>query len=149
MLERLRFSPNVKVQPFVNQVEFHLYMQQEPLRWYLQHRGIILMGYSPLGSADWAKPDEPSLLKDEVLLAVAAETGQQVGAVALKFLQQLHPGVILLVKSVTPARIYSNLHGPDFTLSQDQMERLKAREKVHRYVNPQRQWGWDVLGDGW
>ena len=43
-------------------------MQQEPMRNYLYDDGILLTGYSILRSADSAKPDQPVLLKDEVLL---------------------------------------------------------------------------------
>ena len=48
MLERFRFSKEVKIQPYLNQVEFNLYMQQEPMRDYLHKRGIRMGGYSPL-----------------------------------------------------------------------------------------------------
>jgi len=149
MLERLRLNPEVKIKPYAVQVEYHISMQQGPLRQYLKENGIILQGYSPLGSGDWRKPEEPNVLEDPELVAVAKELDQPVGTVALKFLRQLHEGVVLLVKSVTPARIYSNLHLDGPGLSPEQLERLKARERFYRFVNPKRQWRHDVLGDGW
>jgi aldehyde reductase len=149
MLERIRYAPGVKIQPFVNQIEFHLYMQQEPLRQYLSARGILLEGYSPLGSGDFRKPDEPVLLEDEELNAVAKELNQQVGSVALKFLQQISGGATLLVKSVTPARIQSNIHLDGIRLTDEQIERLKRRERCYRFVDVRRLWRHDVCGDEW
>jgi aldehyde reductase len=148
-LERFRFSPEVKIQPFANQVEFHLYLQQEPMRMYLKFRGILMEGYSPLGSGDFRKEDQPILLDDPELKAVAAELKQPVGSVALKFLLQLDSGIAILPKSVTPARIKSNINLDGFTLSPAQFERLKKRDRAFRYIDVRRLWGIDVQGDGW
>lgn len=146
-LERLKYS-DCKIKPYTNQVEFHLYMQQEPLRKYLHEEGIIVTGYSTLGTPDWAKPTDPVVLKDEELNKIAAETGKSVGEVELKFLLTLEPGASLLAKSVNPDRIYKNNH-LDFELTRDQVERLKKRERFFRYVSAITMWNRDVLGDGW
>lgn len=146
-LERLKNS-DAKLTPYTNQIEFHLYMQQAPLRNYMHENGIILTGYSTLGTADWAKPGSPTLLKDEVLVKIAEETGKTVGEVELKFLLTIEPGATLLAKSVTPERIYKNNH-LDFELTKDQVERLRKRERFFRYVTPKVNWSTDVLGDGW
>jgi diketogulonate reductase-like aldo/keto reductase len=149
MLEKFRFNPDIKIQPYANQVEFHLYMQQEPLRGYLKQRGIIMEGYSTLGTADWRKEGEPDLLKDEVLNQIAKELGQTAANVEFKFLEQLNPGVVLLAKSVTPERIKANIAPRNFTLSAEQMERLKKREKCYRFVDVRKLWKWEVQGEGW
>lgn len=116
-LERLKNS-DIKIKPYTDQCEFHIYMQQAPLRRYLHEEGIILTGYSTLGSADSKIPDSPVLLKDEVLNQIATETGKTVGEVALKFLLTIEPGASLLAKSITSERIYKNNH-LDFELSLD------------------------------
>lgn len=36
-MERLRYSPDLKIQPFCNQVEMHLYNQNQPLRVFEKH----------------------------------------------------------------------------------------------------------------
>ena len=148
MLERFRFSKEVTIQPYLNQCEFHLYMQQEPMRDYLHKRGIRMGGYSPLGSNDWRAPDTPNLLADPVLNEVAKEVGVPVSQVALRFLQQLNPGVTLLVKSTSAAHLKSNIHIP-FTLSQQQMNKLIACERCYRYYDARKMWDCDPLGDGW
>ncbi|EAY02148.1 oxidoreductase, aldo/keto reductase family protein [Trichomonas vaginalis G3] len=146
-LERLKYS-DAKTTPYTNQVEFNLYMQQGPLREYMHKEGIIVTGYSTLGTPDWAKPDEPVVLKDEELNKIAAETGKSVGEVELKFLLTIEPGASLLAKSVTPERIYKNNH-LDFELTKDQIQRLRNRERFYRYVDPRKTWKRDGNGDGW
>ncbi|KAH0792715.1 oxidoreductase, aldo/keto reductase family protein [Histomonas meleagridis] len=146
-LEILKNS-DIKIKPYTNQIEFHLYMQQKPLRRYLHDEGIILTGYSTLGSPDWAQPDQPVLLKDPVLVKIAEETGRTVGEVELKFLNSIEPSASLLCKSVTPERIYKNNH-LDFNLTPDQVQRLVARERFIRYCSPKMNWNSDELGDGW
>lgn len=148
MLERLKYNPEVKIQPYANQIEYHLYMQQGPLIKYLKENGILFEGYSPLGTNDWRKPEEPCVLEDPVLNEVATEVKKSVGQVALRFLQQNNPGCILLAKSVHPERIKMNID-LGFDLSDDQIAKLKGRERVYRFVSPQKNWGCDVIGDGW
>lgn len=150
MLEQLKYNKAVKIQPFVNQCEFHLYMQQGPMLWYLKEQGIVFQGYSCLGTNDWRKEHEPCLLEDEELVKVSKEVGQCVGSVELRFLQQLTNGeAVLIVKSVTPERIKSNISFDNFTLTEDQMDRLKARERCYRFVDGRPDWGRDCIGDGW
>lgn len=146
-LERLKHS-DAKLTPYTNQIEFHLYNQQGPLRNYMHENGIRLTGYSTLGTADWAKPGSPVLLQDEVLVQVAKEQNKTVGEVELKFLLTIEPGASLLAKSITPERIYKNNH-LDFELTKDQVNRLRSRERAYRYVSPKVNWNTDVLGDGW
>lgn len=148
MLERLRYCKEVTIQPYANQIEFHLFMQQEPLREYLTKRNIIIEAYSPLGSNDFRKPEEPHLLEDEVLVQVSKEVNQPVASVALRFLLMLQPNAVIIPKSVTPERIKSNI-SLGFSLNEDQVQRLKGCERFYRYVNIRNNWGLDVLGDGW
>lgn len=146
-LERLKYS-DAKLKPYVNQVEYHLYMQQTALRRYLHEEGIILTGYSTLGTAGLKKEGAPVLLQDEELVRVANELNRTTGEVELKFLLTIEPGASLLAKSITPERIYKNNH-LDFELTKDQVERLRKRERFYRWVNPKEEFGRDLHGDGW
>jgi diketogulonate reductase-like aldo/keto reductase len=149
MLEKIRFGQGITIQPWANQLELHLYNQQGPLLQYLRARGIVAIGYSTLGTRDWSKPGDPVLLDDPELAAVASEVGQAPAAVEIRFVQALNPGGAVLVKSVNADRIWANLHVPEFELSEEQIARLKGRDRCFRYVNPQRIWNIDPLGDGW
>jgi aldehyde reductase len=141
-LEKMRFDSRVKIQPFANQVEYNLYMQQEAMRDYLEFRGIYLDGYAPLGTA------RGNLLDDPVLKEVAAEVGKDVGAVALRFLLQISPITSVLPKSKSPARIKSNIE-LGFDLTDDQIARLKARERCVRSCDMSTAWKIDLFGDIW
>lgn len=148
LLEKLLLFDDLVIKPFVNQVECHLYIQQEPLRYFCKKHGIIVEAYSTLGSGDFAPPDAPCLLKDPVLCQIAKELQKTPAQVELQFLYQLDDELILLAKSVNPSRILQNITR-DFELTEEQMEKLKARDRCYRYCDSYRIWGIDVFGDHW
>jgi diketogulonate reductase-like aldo/keto reductase len=133
-LERLQFSPRVKIQPYANQVEQSLYNQQLALIQYLEPRGIKLISWSPFAHGHDGPFGVP-LLKDPVLAQVAAEVGKRPGQVALNYLCRLSPIVTPIPKSVTPARIKENFEMTGFELNADQVARLKALNMVRHYLS--------------
>ncbi|KAK8836352.1 hypothetical protein M9Y10_039695 [Tritrichomonas musculus] len=146
LLERFRFDPRIKIQPYCNQVECNLYMQQEALRMYCEFRGMYLECYSPLGSQFWQKNNQPNLLGDPVLTEVAKEVGKTVGQVELKFLLQLSPKAVVLPKSSNPGRQKENI-SLDFTLNEEHMEKLKKCERCFRFIDVAKEWGVNVHAD--
>lgn len=148
LLEKIRVAPGVTMKPYTNQVELHLYLQQPALIQYCQSRNIIVTGYSCLGTPDSASPDCPILLKDEVLNAVAKEINKTPAQTELRFLLELGSNVVVLAKSVTPERIRSNID-LDFELTQEQMERLKNRDRYFRYCDRLKMLGINCFGDEW
>jgi len=97
--------------PAVNQVEAHVYWNQIGLRAAMRHRGIKLVAYSPLGNpaiySDRLEGMQSSLITD-----VAEEWSLTPAQVMLTYL--LSQGDVVVPKSVTPARISSNI---DFNFS--------------------------------
>ncbi|KAH7097023.1 Aldo/keto reductase [Auriculariales sp. MPI-PUGE-AT-0066] len=93
-----------QVKPAVDQLELHLYNPDPELVTWLQSQGIVVEAYSPLGSTG------SPLLKDEVVVKIAEKHGVGAGDVLLQYL--LSKNIVVLPKSVTPARISSNLTGP-------------------------------------
>jgi diketogulonate reductase-like aldo/keto reductase len=87
-------------------------------------------------------------LDDPVAVEVAREVGRPVPNVLIRFLQQLSPNVVVLVKSVTSEHIRENTQ-LDFDLTPDQMDRLRKREKCERLTNRLDRWGYDVFGEHW
>jgi diketogulonate reductase-like aldo/keto reductase len=146
MLERMEFSPTVKIQPFANQVEHSVYNQQLAMIQYLSSRGIKLTSWSSYGSGK-VGPFGLPLLQDPVLAEVAAEIGKTPGQVALRYLLQLNPIVNVIPKSVTPARIKENF-SLDFTLSPEQVAKIKQLNVGFRVFNGLEGFGYDILSLG-
>jgi diketogulonate reductase-like aldo/keto reductase len=146
MLERLEFSPKVRIQPFANQVEHSIYNQQLAMIQYLAPRGIKLTSWSSFANGK-VGPFGVPLLQDPVLAEVAKETGKTPGQVALRYLLQLNPIVNIIPKSVTPARIKEN-SSLDFTLSAEQVAKIKKLNVGFRINMGIEEFGYDILSLG-
>lgn len=133
--------PHAKVVPAVNQIELHLYNPQLSLLKYLKSKGIVAQAYSPLGSTN------SPLLSDEAASKIAEERGVKVSDVLLGYLCTslfipalvavtdgesyliVAKDVVILPKSVNPARIDANLNGAVAAykaLTKEDVEKLDA-----------------------
>ncbi|XP_055442010.1 aldo-keto reductase family 1 member A1 isoform X1 [Bubalus kerabau] len=124
------------VRPAVLQVECHPYLAQNELIAHCQARGLEVTAYSPLGSSDraWRDPEEPVLLKEPVVLALAEKHGRSPAQILLRW--QVQRKVICIPKSVTPSRILENIQVFDFTFSPEEMKQLDALNKNLRFIVP-------------
>ena len=111
------------VVPSVNQVELHPWMQQEDLRAFHAEHGIATEAWSPIGQGG-------DLLADETIAKIAAAHGKEPAQVVLRWHLQL--GTIVIPKSVTPARIRSNIDLFSFQLTDDDMAAIKGLERGER-----------------
>lgn len=120
------------IKPATNQVESHPYFDQNRLMEVCSKEGIPLTAYCPLGSADnpGRLAEHPVLLKDPVLESVGAKYGKSAAQVAIRW--QVQRGVIVIPKSVTPARIAQNLDVLNFELSSDDMTAIAGVNKDWR-----------------
>lgn len=74
------------VRPAVLQVECHPYLAQNELIAHCQARGLEVTAYSPLGSSDraWRDPNEPVVLEEPVVLALAEKYGRSPAQILLR-----------------------------------------------------------------
>ena len=108
-----------EVVPAVNQIETHLYCQQQAARPWLQKYGVAQQAYAPLGQN---RINEMFALP--AVTAAAEAHGKTPAQAALRFLTQ--QGIAAVPKSTHEARIRENIDIFDFTLTEDEMAALRA-----------------------
>ncbi|XP_053726922.1 aldo-keto reductase family 1 member A1-A [Synchiropus splendidus] len=131
--------------PVVNQVECHPYLSQTDLLAHCRSVGVCVTAYSPLGSGDrpWASSEEPRLLDDPRLAAIAQRNGKTSAQVILRW--HLQRGVVCIPKSVTASRIQQNLQLFDFSLSNQDMKLIDSIDQNHRFIVPTIQRGGETV----
>ena len=107
--------------PAVDQVECTPYFQQRELRAILEPLNVKIEAWGPLGQGS------EQLFKEPVIAALAEKYQRDAGQIILRF--ELQEGIIVLPKSVKPARMQSNLNVFDFSLAEEEMNRMRALDK--------------------
>ncbi len=110
--------------PAINQVELHPYFQQRALREYHAAHGILTEAWAPLGA------NRAGLLDDPVLVGVA-ERNEVTPAQAI-LAWHLASGIVVIPKSVTPARIVENLAAQDVSLSAEDIAAIDGLDRGER-----------------
>jgi 2,5-diketo-D-gluconate reductase A len=109
-LERL--IDETDIIPAVNQVELHPGFDQAELRAYHDSHGIVTEAWAPLRQGY-------GLLDDPAVRGIAAAHTKSPAQVILRWHIQL--GILVIPKSVTPARIRENIDIFDFALNDEEM----------------------------
>ncbi|MFN5193424.1 MAG: aldo/keto reductase [Cyanobacteriota bacterium] len=126
-----------RIRPEVNQVELHPLLQQPALVADCAAAGIHITAYSPLGSQDrpaaLKAADEPVLLQNPVIGAIAAEHGCTPAQVLLAW--HLQRGISTIPKSVSPARLRENLAAAAINLPSADLERIADLDQGIRLVD--------------
>ncbi len=108
--------------PTVNQVEFSPFLFQEGLLRHCRAKGIQLVAYSPLARGQ--------RLEDPTVQGVATEVGCTAAQVLLAW--ALQHQVVVIPKSITPARQRENLAAGHVRLGADAMARLDSLDEGFR-----------------
>ena len=118
---------NARIKPVVNQVECHPYFQQNEMKKYLTENDMIMEVYYPLGHGD------KKLLTDPVLTSISEKYHKSVAQVILRWhIQEAH---IVFPKSTNPAHIRDNMNIFDFTLTEEDMKKIRGIDKNKSYFN--------------
>jgi diketogulonate reductase-like aldo/keto reductase len=128
-----------KIVPAVNQIEAHPELQQIALVRYHKRKGIELTAYSPLGNNNRGLP---RVVDDPVVISIAKKLGKEPAGVLISW--SVQRGINVVPKSVTPARITSNLDV--FELSPEDFTALNHLER-HNRLNYLGEGGYDNFGD--
>src|SRR5258705_1383784 len=110
-----------------NQVEYHVMLDQTPLRKYLKSKSIPLVAYCPLAQGRAAS--------DETLMAIGRKHGASAAQVALKWLLD-QDGVAAIPKASRAESQQANLDALKVKLDEDDRKAIAALPKDRRCVNP-------------
>jgi len=126
-----------RLKPEMNQIELHPYLQQPVMLEFCREQGIHLTAYSPLGSPDRPSglkaQDEPVLLEDPTILAIAERRAVTPAQVLISWAIQRNTAVI--PKSVNPARMQQNLAAAEVKLLPEDMQQIAELDRHRRYVS--------------
>jgi 2,5-diketo-D-gluconate reductase A len=112
--------------PVVNQIELHPRFQQSELRAAHQRLGVATESWSPLGQG--------ALLADPVVARIAAKHGKTPAQTVIRW--HLDLGLIVIPKSVTPARIVQNFDVFDFRLDAQDLADIAALDDADGRIGP-------------
>jgi len=125
------------IQPLMNQIELHPYLQQQAMLDHCRAKGTLLTAYSPLGSGDrpatMKKANEPSLLHHPVVVGIATQKGFTPGQVLLAW--ALARGTVVIPKSINPGRLRENFEAADLALDTSDIEAINGLEAGYRFVD--------------
>ena len=112
------FCETVVIRPMVNQIEMHPYFTQEPALKVMEEYQVVPEAWAPLGGGRHNPFD------NEMVKEIAAAHGKTVGQVVLRW--NVQRGVVVIPKSVHKTRIEENFQIWDFTLTEEEMQRISS-----------------------
>ncbi len=120
------FCENVEIMPVVNQVELHPFFTQDSAITLMKEYGIAPQAWGPLAEG------RHGIFIHPVLTEIGAKYGKTAAQIALKWNAQR--GVSILPKSVHVERMEQNFDIWDFTLSDEDMQKIAALDLGHSEI---------------
>lgn len=117
-----------------NQIEYHVLLDQTPVRSYLAARSIPIIAYCPLAQGTLAEQPE--------LMAIGKKHGASAAQVALKWLLD-QDGVAAIPKAQRAESQKGNLDALNLNLDDEDRRAIAALPKNKRLVNPPFAPAWD------
>lgn len=114
---------HVEIKPAVNQVETHVFNQQQEAQKYMQKYGCQIMSWGPFAEG------LNNFFHNPVLTEIGKAHGKSLAQTALRYLIQR--GVVIIPKSTHKERMQENLDIFDFELSGDEMQQIAALDLGH------------------
>lgn len=107
-----------EIVPQVNQIEVHPFHQRQFDQDVMLERGVQIESWGPFAEG------RNDLFTNPLLTAIGAVHGKSVAQVVLRWLVQR--GIVVIPKSVQPARMAQNIDVFDFELSDEDMSRIAS-----------------------
>lgn len=110
-----------RIRPMVNQVETHPHNQQIEAKKWMDKYGVQIEAWAPFGEG------RGGLFENPVLLEIGKKYGKSAAQVMLRW--HIQRGVVVIPKSTHYDRMVQNLDVFDFTLTEDDMDKITALDK--------------------
>lgn len=115
------FIMHTDVTPAVNQVEAHPFFQRVKNQKVMSNRGVQMESWGPLAQG------KQGIFEHPTLVAIADAHNKTVAQVVLRWLIQRD--VVVIPKTVNPARMVENIDVFDFELTEGQMKAIATLDK--------------------
>lgn len=120
------FCETVEVTPAVNQVELNPFFTQEEALVNMKNYGVQPMAWSPLAEG------KNGIFTDPEMTEIGKKYGKTAAQVVLRWNTQR--GVVIIPKSSNPDRMAQNLDIWDFSLTEDEMKVISAKNLGHSEI---------------
>jgi diketogulonate reductase-like aldo/keto reductase len=143
-----------RIKPACNEMEMHPHFQQPQLFRYIAEKGIIAIGYCPIGSPNRPERDKTAAdtipIEDPVIIRIAQAHHVHPAIICIKWAVQ--NGQIPIPFSVKPEKFASNLRAvTEDPLTGEEMRRIAAIDRNCRFIKGQvftwKGAGWEDLWD--
>lgn len=114
-----------EVKPAILQTEVHPYSQEKQLKKFLQQEGMVIQAWYPLGHGDKA------LIQEPVFTELAEKYHKSNAQIILHW--HIQSGNIVIPGSKNPDHIKDNFDLFDFTLTDEEMDRIAVMDQQKRY----------------
>ncbi|HBV52100.1 MAG TPA: 2,5-diketo-D-gluconic acid reductase [Clostridiales bacterium] len=114
-------ASNMEIVPAVNQVETHVFQQQKKAHEIMEKYGVKHESWGPFAEG------RKDYFTNPVLVEIGGKYGKTSAQTALRFL--LQSDVIVIPKSTHKERMIENLNVFDFTLTDEDMEAIRALDE--------------------
>ncbi len=121
------FIAQVNIRPALVQNEIHPYYQERNVIEYMHNLGIIMQAWYPLGG----RGHTGELLADETIIEIAEAHGKSAAQVILRW--DLQNGVAVIPGSSNPEHILENISIFDFSLTDEEMEKIDALNRDEKH----------------
>ncbi len=112
--------------PALNQIELHPQFQQRALRDFHAKHGIATESWSPLGQG--------KLLQNDTILNIAKKHMKTPAQIIIRW--HLESGLVVIPKSVSPARIHENIEVFDFRLDAEDLAAIAKLDRPDGRIGP-------------